>query len=84
LKKLEVTIFLESYFLVMQKHSKFRNSFKSPERGTSLGLQTSASFELQLLEVAVRGRKVFENSWNEQATIDEQVMFLEILEEIHY
>jgi len=59
-----------------------RYSFRIPERGTSLGLQTSASFELWLLEVAVRGRELFENSWNDQATIDEQVMFLEMLEEI--
>jgi len=59
-----------------------RYSFNCLQRGTSLGLQTSASFELQLLEVAVRGRKVFENSWNDKATIDEQVMFLEMLEEI--
>jgi len=66
----------------MQKYSKIRYSLKSPERRTSLGLQTCASFELQLLEVAVRGRKVFENSWNGQATIHEQVMFLEILEEL--
>jgi len=66
----------------MEKYSKFRYSLKYPERRKSLGLQTCASFELQLLEVAVRGRKVYENSWNDQATIDEQVMFLEILEEI--
>jgi len=66
----------------MHKNTKMGYSFKFPKRGTSLGLQTSASYELQLLEAAVRGRKVFENNWNEQATIDEQVMFLEILEEI--
>jgi len=66
----------------MQTYSEFRYSLKYPERGASLGLQTSASFELQLMEVAVRGGKVFENTWNEQATIDEQVMFLEILQEI--
>jgi len=66
----------------MQKYSELRYSFKYPERGASLGLQTSASYELQLMEVAVRGGKVFENTWNERATIDEQVMFLEILQEI--
>jgi len=66
----------------MQKITQFRSSFKSPERGTSLGLQTSASYELQLLEFACRGRKAFENSRNQKGTIDEQVMFLEILEEI--
>jgi len=66
----------------MLKNIPFRSSFKSPERGTCLGLQTSDSYELLLLEVACRGRKVFESSWNQKATIDEQVMFLEILEEI--
>jgi len=68
----------------MQKYSQDRHSSMStyPNREMSLGLLTPISFELQLLKLAVRGRKVFEGTWNKNATIGEQVMFLEILQEI--
>jgi len=52
---------------------------------TSLGLSTTATFELQLLEVAVKGKKAFESCLNKESPswdIDEQVMSLEILQEI--
>jgi len=57
----------------------------SPKRRTSLGLLTSTSFELGLLEVAVKGKKAFETLWNKERinyNVNEQVMFLEILQEI--
>jgi hypothetical protein len=64
--------------------TKARISNRPIER-TSLGLSTAITFELQLLEVAIKGKKGFESfrskmspSWG----IDEQVMSLEILEEI--
>jgi len=66
----------------MHKSPVSYNSYTLPERVKSLGLQTPISFELKLLEAAVKGRKVFESTWNEEATIYEQVMFLEILQEI--
>jgi len=67
----------------MQKDSQYYQSSTLPDRGKCLGLETPLSFELKLLEVAVRGKKVFEGTWNEEATIYEQVMFLEILQEIN-
>jgi len=51
----------------------------------SLGLSTPTTFELQLLEVAVKGKKAFESYLNKESPsygIDEQVMGLEILQEI--
>jgi len=57
----------------------------SPKRRTSLGLLTSTSFELRLLEVAVKGKKAFEALWNQESGtygVNEQVMFLEILQEV--
>jgi len=67
----------------MQKSPLYYHSYTLPERVKSLGLQTPISFELKLLEAAVKGRKIFESTWNEKATIYEQVMFLEILQEIN-
>jgi len=57
----------------------------SPKRRTSLGLLTSTSFELGLLEVAVKGKKTFETLWNKERAnynVNEQIIFLEILQEI--
>jgi len=57
----------------------------SPKRRMSLGLLTSTSFELRLLEVAVKGKKAFEALWNKESGtygVNEQVMYLEILQEI--
>jgi hypothetical protein len=51
----------------------------------SLGLSTPITFELQLLDVAVKGKKAFESYLNKESPnygIDEQVMSLEILQEI--
>jgi len=67
----------------MQKESQYYQSSTLPDREKPLGLETPLSFELKLLEVAVRGKKDFERTWNEEATIYEQVMFLEILQEIN-
>jgi hypothetical protein len=58
-----------------------------PLERTSLGLSTHTTFELQLLEVAVRGKKDFESYMNKMSPsygIDEQVMSLEILHEIKF
>jgi len=57
----------------------------SPKRRTSLGLLIPTSFELRLLEVAVKGKKAFEALWNKESRtygVNEQVMYLEILQEI--
>jgi len=51
----------------------------------SLGLVTATTFELHLLEVAVKGKKAYESYLNKESpiyTIDEQVMSLEILQEV--
>jgi len=51
---------------------------------TSLGLRTRKPFELQILEIAIGGRKVLEKYWKEEGEkfdISEQVMCLEILKE---
>jgi len=51
---------------------------------TSLGLRTRKPFELQILEIAIGGRKVLEKYWREEGDkfdISEQVMCLEILKE---
>jgi len=56
-----------------------------PKRGTSLGLQTPTSFELQLLELALKGKRAFEAHWAKHGTkydVDEEVMCYEILQEI--
>lgn len=56
-----------------------------PFRGTSLGLFTPTTFELQLLEIAVKGKRAYEASLDKEAStygIDKQVMSLEILQEI--
>jgi len=50
----------------------------------SLGLRTRKPFELQILEIAIGGRKVLEKYWKEEGEnfdISEQVMCLEILNE---
>jgi len=52
---------------------------------TSLGLCTRKPFELQILEIAVGGRKALEKYWKEEGhklDIGEQVMCLEILKEL--
>jgi len=58
----------------------------TPSMGrTSLGLSTPTTFELQLLEVAVKGKTAFENCLNKEHTsygIDEKVLSLEIWQEI--
>jgi len=57
----------------------------SPQRRTSLGLLTPTSFELRLLEVAVKGKKAFEALWNQESGtygVNEQVMYLEIFGEV--
>jgi len=56
-----------------------------PKRRLSLGLLTPTSFELRLLEVALKGKKAFENLWNKESAnydVSEQIMFLEILQEV--
>jgi len=56
-----------------------------PVGRTSLGLSTPFTFQLQLLEIAVKGKNAFENFLNKECPkygIDEQVMSLEILQEI--
>jgi len=56
-----------------------------PFRGTSLGLFTPTTFELQLLEIAVKGKRAYEACLEKEAStygIDKQVMSLEILQEI--
>jgi len=56
-----------------------------PKRGTSLGLQTPTSFELKLLEVALKGKRAFEAHKAKQVSkydVDEKVMCYEILQEI--
>jgi len=68
---------------------KFSTSTEKPtnrKRGISLGLLTPTSFELELLEVAIRGKNALEKHWeleaNEGYDINGQVMCLEILREI--
>jgi len=61
------------------------NVRSASKRGTSLGLLTPTSFELQLLEVALKGKTMFETQWDEKCAnydIDMQVMCHEILLEI--
>jgi len=56
----------------------------STEDRTSLGLRTPRLFELQLLEIAVGGRRALEKYWDEEGErfpISERVMCLEILRE---
>jgi len=64
---------------------KFTTYIDVPMRDrTSLGLCTPPSFALQLLEIAMRGKKALEKHWKEKAErldISEQVMCLEILRE---
>jgi len=56
-----------------------------PKRGTSLGLETPTLFELQLLELALKGKRAFEAHWAKQGSeydVSEEVMCYEILQEI--
>jgi len=60
-------------------------NLSSPVRDTSLGLQTPASFEVKLLEAAVKGKTAFENLWDKDKKIydiNKQVMWHEILQEV--
>ena len=67
---------------------KFTPSMNMPtgsKRGTSLGLLTPTSFELQLLEVALKGKTTFETRLDEKCAnydVNMEVMCHEILLEI--
>jgi len=60
-------------------------NLSSPVREASLGLQTPASFEVKLLEAAVKGKMAFENLWEknkQRYDINKQVMWHEILQDV--
>jgi len=53
-----------------------------PQRKGSLGLLTSPEFQLQLLEGAAKGRKVFDTYWHDDYDVEKQLLWHEISQEI--
>jgi len=66
----------------MTLNSSAERAVYVPQRKGSLGLLTSPEFQLQLLEAAAKGIKVFDTYWDNDYDVEKQLLWHEISQEL--